>query len=474
MATTWSSHGPTTRAPAPAAADATAEGGDGRRAAYLRAVLLESSAPDGSDDEPALRPVRPGCDPLTGALTRDRLRWAVNRALAVREPAAVCVVDLDNFRFVNEVHGHTVGDRLLTAAAAAIAACLRPRDLLGRIGADEFALVLPATDAAGALAMAEHVLTAVRTGARVSAALEDVRITASIGVAAFEPACTLSATGVLAEADLAMIAAKTAGRDRLAVADLAAARTDDVRDSLRWSGRIREALESGGLTLQGQPIVPLAGPGPERIELLVRLRDADVRPAEFLATAERFGQIQAIDGWVVARALDLLARTREVVLHVNLAAASIGDGHLTAFIERAMRATAIDPARLVFEITESAAIIDVPAVRTAITRLRDVGCAVALDDFGAGFASFAHLKELPFDMLKIDGRFVRDLPTSPVDRLAVAAMATIARGLGMTTVAEYVGDDDTLSLLRELGVDHAQGYHVGAPRPVDDLLASTA
>jgi diguanylate cyclase (GGDEF)-like protein len=394
---------------------------------------------------------------------------AIAAAECGAECAAVCVVDLDNFRYVNEVHGHAAGDRLLAAAARSIAAQLRPEDRLGRIGADEFAIVLPRTGPDEARAIAQQLLTGVRAGARLVTARDEVRITASIGVALVDPLLVQSATEVLAEADLAMIAAKDAGRDRLAVADPGEAQAHRARESLSWAGRIREALETGGLALMAQPIVPLGGPAPSRFELLIRMRGVDAGPSAFLATAERFGQIQAIDGWVVARALDLLARTDETVLHVNLAAASIGDGDLTSFIERAMRASAIGPGRLVFEITETAAIGDVPAVRAVIERLRRLGCRVALDDFGAGFASFAYLKQLPFDMLKIDGQFVRDLPHSVVDRLAVGAMATIARGLGMATVAEYVANDDTLALLTALGVDHAQGFHVGAPRPVGDL-----
>jgi EAL domain-containing protein (putative c-di-GMP-specific phosphodiesterase class I) len=235
---------------------------------------------------------------------------------------------------------------------------------------------------------------------------------------------------------------------------------------------VREALETGGLDLHAQPIVPLAHEGaPLRYELLVRLRDApELASAELVAAAERFGQIQAVDGWMVARAIGLLTETEDLVLHVNLAAASIGDPELMTFLERTVLAAGIAPGRLVFEVTETAAIADIAAARSVVERLRATGCRFALDDFGAGFATFTVLKQLPFDLLKIDGEFVRDLPGSLVDRLAVEAMVGIARGLGMATVAEYVSGDETLSLLRELGVDHAQGYHVGAPRPAADVF----
>jgi diguanylate cyclase (GGDEF)-like protein len=425
--------------------------------------------------EPVLRALRDGRDPLTGVLARDRLHEEVDRAVVAAErfceAVAVCVVGLDNLREVNAVHGHGAGDRLLAAAAAAMAERLRATDALGRVGADEFAVVLPRTGADDARAVAGELLDAVRMRARVMAAPEEIRITASAGVAVGGPERAVSAAELLAEADSAMLAAKRAGRDRVAVAEAGRGAATVARERLSWAGRIREALEGGGLELHAQPIVPLgrAAGAPERHELLVRLRGSDAGPAEFLATAERFGQIQAIDGWVVTQALDLLARTRGTVLQVNLAAASIGDAELTGFLERAVRAAGIEPGRLVFEITETAAIADPAGVRLAVDRLRGLGCAMALDDFGAGFASFAYLKQLPFDMLKIDGQFVRDLGASLVDRLAVGAMATVARGLGMTTVGEYVGDADTLSLLRALGVDHAQGFHVGRPRSVDAI-----
>jgi EAL domain-containing protein (putative c-di-GMP-specific phosphodiesterase class I) len=262
-----------------------------------------------------------------------------------------------------------------------------------------------------------------------------------------------------------------AGRDRLALADPA---DGDERggDHLSWAARVRDALEAGGLDLHAQPIVPLTdAPAPLRYELLVRLRDApELASTELVAAAERFGQIQAVDGWMVARALGILTETQDTILHVNLAAASLGDPELMSFLERTVLAAGVAPGRLVFEITETAAIADVAAARSTIERLRATGCRFALDDFGAGFATFAYLKQLPFDLLKIDGEFVRDLPGSLVDRLAVEAMVGVARGLGFATVAEYVSGDDALSLLRDIGVDHAQGFHVGAPRPAADVF----
>jgi len=423
---------------------------------------------------PAQAPL--GHDALTGVLTRARLHEELDHATLTaarwHEPAAVCVIGVDHIRYVNDAHGHAVGDALLVRVAAALAERLRSSDALGRVGSDEFAVVLPRTTLDDARAVAHDLLCAVRERARLSVDAEEVRITASIGVVPIDPAAPLASSELLAEADAAMLIAKRAGRDRVAHGDGDGRARN--RASLSWVGRIRDALETGGLELHAQPIVSVLGDSAPRCELLVRLPGTDgvpVAPAEFLRTAERFGQMQAIDGWVLARAVDLLARTADVglVAHVNLAPRSVGDPDLMAFIERVVVAAGIDPSRLVVEITESAAIVDIDAVRGVLERLRAIGCAVALDDFGAGFGSFAWLKHLPFDVLKIDGQFVRDLPTSLVDRLTVGAIASIARGTGMQTVAEYVSDDETLHLLAELGIDFAQGFHVGRPEPLDSL-----
>jgi diguanylate cyclase (GGDEF)-like protein len=400
------------------------------------------------------RALEEGRDPLTGALGRNRLLDSLSVAL-LSGPVAVCVVDLDHFRMVNDGHGHIAGDLVLSAIAAVIGERLRSTDFLGRVGSDEFAVVLPHTGLDAARRVADDLLSAIRS----TRPGPDVRITASIGVAAAD---SLSAAELLAEADVAMVAAKELGRDRVTVAG--AGERDRVRQSVGWAAAIRDALESGGFDVWEQPIVRIGdGEAPMRHELLVRLGGA--APAAFLPTAERFGQVQAIDGWVVSRALDLLSRSSTDILHVNLAPASIGDPELTSFIERAVVAAGVDPSRLVFEITESAAIRDVTTVAATARRLRGLGCGLALDDFGTGFASFALLRQLPFDVLKIAGDFVRGLHASKLDLLTVEAVVHIARGMGMVTVAEYVEDGATLEALEALDLDYAQGMYVGAPAP---------
>jgi EAL domain-containing protein (putative c-di-GMP-specific phosphodiesterase class I) len=302
-----------------------------------------------------------------------------------------------------------------------------------------------------------------------------IRVTASIGVAMFDG---LTDIEVLAYADLAMYEAKETGRNRFAIYRPTTGGKE--RGSTRFveAERIRHALEEDRLILYCQPILDLGKNEICQYELLLRLPD-EVRgeplpPSAFLYGAERFGLIQAIDGWVVRKAIALIAEHAraglKLVLNVNLSGKSIGDRKLAALIEKALDEAEIDPARLNFELTETAAIANVEDAKAFASRLRGRGCLFALDDFGAGFGSFYYLKNFPFDCLKIDGDFIRSLTTSPMDRLVVEAIVSIARGMGKKTVAEFVGDEETIRLLREIGVDCAQGYHVGMPRPVSEVL----
>jgi EAL domain-containing protein (putative c-di-GMP-specific phosphodiesterase class I) len=201
--------------------------------------------------------------------------------------------------------------------------------------------------------------------------------------------------------------------------------------------------------------------------------DELILPDAFLYTAGRFGLTRELDRWVVTNAIDLLAVGGGALrLGVNLSGESLTDPDLPAFVERELERASVDPADLVFEITETAAIANVPQACMFMERLVDLGCSFALDDFGAGYGSYYYLKHLPLEYLKIHGEFVHGLPASATDQVLVRSVVEIARGLGMKTVAEYVGDEDTVQLLRTLGVDFAQGFHTGRPRPVTEALTS--
>jgi EAL domain-containing protein (putative c-di-GMP-specific phosphodiesterase class I) len=240
-----------------------------------------------------------------------------------------------------------------------------------------------------------------------------------------------------------------------------------------WAERIRKALKHDGFVLYQQPLMELRTGIVARHEILLRMVAEDgehIAPMAFLPTAEQVGLVQAIDAWVIRGAIDLIARQarrgQRLQLEVNISGASVTDPELLVVIERELAAAEIDPACLIFEITETAAIDNIELARRFAERLGELGCGFALDDFGAGFGSFFYLKHLPFDTLKIDGEFIRGLVHCERDQIMVKAIARVALDLGTQTVAEFVTDDATRELVRSYGVHYAQGYGIGRPRPI--------
>ena len=245
-----------------------------------------------------------------------------------------------------------------------------------------------------------------------------------------------------------------------------------------WLARLRRALEEDLFVLHYQPIMSLEDESVSHYEALVRLADEPggglVSPGRFLPAAERYGLIREIDRMVLAQVATLLAGEhgeQGARIAINCSSLSITDGGMLAQIERELALARVDPAQLVIEVTETAAISDMARAQAFCAGVQALGCAVALDDFGAGFGSFQYLKHLPFEYLKIDGDFIRGLPASPKDQLVVKALVELARGMGKQTIAEYVEDEATVACLRDYGVDYAQGFEIGAPHPVVPLTA---
>jgi diguanylate cyclase (GGDEF)-like protein/PAS domain S-box-containing protein len=422
-------------------------------------------------------------DALTGLFNRRRFEEELDRTLAAAERygrrGAVLVLDLDGFKHVNDTLGHPVGDELIARLAATLRAELRESDVIARLGGDEFGVILPEATDQEAGAVASKLLRAVARDGVVADSTRQARVTASVGLAPFDGADGLSAEELLVEADIAMYDAKEAGRNQAARSTREEAGPGRHVSRLSWLERIRTALAEDRFELHAQPIVALADGEDDPVptfELLLRMRsDAGelVPPATFLPIAERFDLIGAIDRWVVGRAVALV-RAHPVTLSVNLSGRTMGDADFARWLEELLTAAPAPPGRLIVEITETAAIVDLERARALADTLRRLGCRLALDDFGAGFASFAYLKHLRFDVLKIDGELVRGLLDNPTDRLVVEAVARIARGLGTPSLAEHVGDDATLDAVRALGVDYAQGFHLGPPLPVGEALAALA
>jgi diguanylate cyclase (GGDEF)-like protein/PAS domain S-box-containing protein len=425
-------------------------------------------------------------DPLTGLQNRasfaSQLETHADLVRRYGADGALLLLDLDHFKYVNDTLGHHAGDRLIARVASVLAGRLRSSDVLARLGGDEFAVLLPRADAKSAQAVAANLLDALRAERITLPRTRDQTITASIGVAMFDDGDPATGADVLVSADLAMYDAKEAGRNQVVLytpGEYAQAR---MRGRVTWAERIRVAIEDQRFALMAQPIVELGTGRVSQFEVLLRMRDDHgdlILPGAFLATAERLGLIGQIDAMTVAGSLRAVAAGaggggRGPIIEINLSGASIGDPAILAVIERELAETGLDPSRVIFEITETAAIANIAKAREFSVQLARLGCRFALDDFGAGFGSFYYLKHVRFDLLKIDGEFVRDCCASLTDRIVIQAVVGIAAGLGMQTVAEHVGDAETVSLLRELGVDFGQGFYLARPEPLDGFLARSS
>ena len=421
-------------------------------------------------------------DPLTGLLDRRRFRSELDQFVSFSAryggQGAVMIIDIDGLKAINDAHGHHAGDRLLRRVAAIMRERVRGTDIVARLSGDEFAVLMPQSDTAGALQLGEDLRAQIADGAGSNGEFPSTTI--SLGITMFGGNHEINSEAVLIAADQAMYQAKEDGRNQIALfQDPGEPKRRAVGTRTTTTARIRDALTNDRLSLHTQPIRSLASGGIERYELLLRMTgdNGELLPAaSFIEVAERSGMVQELDRWVVAHALELLAEREKagqpVSLHVNLSGASITDLSVLEFIERRLDEGDADPKRCTFEITETARVHDYNAAATFADRLTEFGCQVAIDDYGAGFGPFHYLKAIPFDLIKIDGAFIRDMPNSDADQLTVQAIVQIARGLGKTTIAEYVQDDATTELLRDYGVDMAQGYHLGRPVDAHQALAA--
>jgi diguanylate cyclase (GGDEF)-like protein/PAS domain S-box-containing protein len=422
-------------------------------------------------------------DPLTGLLNRRAYERILSEHLAQGEryghEGAVLMLDLDEFKQVNDTLGHSAGDDLIVRVGRTLAERLRTTDTVARLGGDEFAILLPRGSREDAEHVAKMLLEAIGTERSARGPKGRARpISASIGVAPLTGAGSITAEEALINADLAMYDAKEDGRNRAQTYGGASGGRAGIEARLEWVERIRTALEEDRFTLHAQPVVEAVSGEITQLELLVRMHGPDgelIMPGSFLPIAERFGLIGEIDRWVVTEAIRVLAKQsrngRHPKVEINLSGHSLGDPGLAALIDSELRSADVDPTQLVFEVTETAAIGNIEAAQHFAEHLAELGCRFALDDFGAGFGSFYYLKHLPFDFIKIDGEFVRNVTKDNTDRLVVTAVVELARGLGKRTIAEFVADEATVTALGDLGVDYLQGFHLGKPAPIESWLA---
>jgi diguanylate cyclase (GGDEF)-like protein/PAS domain S-box-containing protein len=420
-------------------------------------------------------------DPLTGLFNRRAFEAALEGHLATCRrygaSGALLVLDLDGFKMVNDTLGHGAGDELIISCARVLCDRLRESDVIARLGGDEFAILLPTQDQPEAETVAQALVDAVRRRTAAIADSHPGRVTASIGVAMFGEG-NLSADEMLVNADLAMYEAKEAGRNRYSLYSRDGYVIPRIKIQMTWLERIERALAEDRFVLHAQPIVDLATGENVEHEILVRMLDEHgdlIPPSTFLYIAERFGIVRELDRWIITNAIgamaELRAGGRDIALAVNISGLSTGDSQLLDTINRELSRGAVPASQLTLEITETAAVSDIPRARQFADALKEIGCQFALDDFGAGFGSFYYLKHLPFDVVKIDGEFVRHATENAPDRLVIKAVAEMVRGLGKQTVAEFVPNHETVRLLQSHGVDRGQGYHLGRPRPVHEIVA---
>jgi two-component system CheB/CheR fusion protein len=425
-------------------------------------------------------------DDLTGAVNRremeKRLATALNSIQQGRRREAVFLyLDLDQFKVVNDSCGHLAGDELLKNVTRILRQHTRHRDTLGRLGGDEFGILLEGCVLAEAEMVAEKIRAAVEEF-RFRWKDKIFRIGISIGVVALTPESG-HITDVLSNADAACYAAKNRGRNRIQVHTPDDEELNQQRADLHWVSEITDAMDNDRLRLFMQEIRPFGEKGTPHWEALLRMFNRKGKlllPGSFLPAAERYGMIQRLDEWVIDALFSTLHEYRpsdkgstHPSVNVNLSGASFTDARIADHVHSCLDKYAIDPKRVAFEITETAAISNLITAKAFIARIKKLGCKIALDDFGSGMSSLNYLKELDVDYLKIDGSFIQDIETNPLSQTIVRAIVEIACELRIETVAEFASSDEIVVKLKELGICCVQGHAVGDPIPIEAFLDQT-
>ncbi len=422
-------------------------------------------------------------DVLTGLVNRREFEKRVERAMKSSEARetshVVCYLDLDQFKIINDTCGHSAGDKLLEALGKLLKSKIRWRDTLARLGGDEFGVLLESCTIEEAMATADMLREAIGEFKFVWDE-RNFRLTVSVGVVPLTTGEADDVAGILSAADSACAAAKDAGRNRVH-----SYHENDIdmmrrRREMQWAARINTALEENRFELFRQTILPLqkADTG-AHYELLLRMRDENgalVSPELFISAAERYGITPNIDRWVIRNALRWLVseadeRARLSMCSINLSGQSLGDEKFLPFVIEQFQTSGIAPDKICFEITETAAIASYSQANRFINALKELGCKFALDDFGTGLSSFGYLKHFPVDFLKIDGSFVKEILHDPIDREMVRSINEIGHLTGKQTIAEFAENPEIINMLREMGIDYAQGYGVSEPQKVMQAIA---
>lgn len=419
-------------------------------------------------------------DPLTNLYNRRRfseeLEQILEWAKRYQHPGALLFFDLDRFKYINDTSGHQTGDALLRMVASLLSQTIRQADISGRLGGDEFSVILPEITPEAAIEVAKKILSRLNE-AQFKFKGRTYNIAASIGIAIF-PDHGNNVHDLLAAADLAMYQAKETGRGTWHLFSDSDKSRERIHTLVHWREKIEYAFLHNQYALYLQPVLSLNDDQIHHYEVLLRMHDENGiihSPAQFISAAEQTGLIHKIDHMVLRKAVQLAARInhqneRQIGLSINLSAHAFNDPELLPIINDTIASCQIDPSLLMFEITETAALDNLPGTRNLLRELKTLGCGFTLDDFGVGFSSFYYLRELPVDAVKIDGSFIRNLDNNPDDRILVAALCSVAKGFGKKITAEFVENQSVLDMLKNLDIDFAQGYHIGKPKPAESFF----
>ena len=423
-------------------------------------------------------------DALTDLMNRREFEVCLQRLLVDLqndEHHVLCLLDLDQFQVINDICGHAEGDNLLKRIAELLVECLRETDVLARMGGDEFGMLLRNCSLEDALVILDEIMSVLDSFYFVSHG-KTFDVGASIGVAPIDSGSS-DVFDVMGAADLACYAAKDMGRGRVHIYEPSDRELSRRHGEMQWVSRLTEAINMDRLVLYFQDIVPVtpAADAGHHFEVLVRMIDENgglVAPGLFMPAAEKYNLAPALDRWVVSRSLEWYRDTgrhrpahERMKMSINLSGASLADAGFLAFIKADLIRNDVPPEIVCFEITETAAVSNLDMAIDFINDLRGLGCSFALDDFGTGLSSFAYLKNLPVDYLKIDGSFVRDVDTNPVNREMVRSIHQVGHVMGLETIAEFVENAAIIEVLADIGVDYAQGYGIAVPRDIGNIDA---
>ena len=419
-------------------------------------------------------------DPLTSLYNRrrfeDELANFFHEIERTPSQAALLFFDLDEFKYVNDTFGHRAGDTVLGRMAVEVRTLVRAGETLFRLGGDEFAVLMPHASEDDARHLAERIVQRI---AQTPLYLHEqtVRLTTSLGIAHY-PTHADNAQDLVAHADAAMYQAKRKGKNCWSMYRPDRDSSREMATRLAWNDRIARALEQDLLRLHFQGVHHAGSGQLAHLEALIRMEDEAnpgqlIMPGQFIDHAERSGKILEIDRWVIRQSIRLLSTHPQLpAIAVNISGRSFDDPELPEYIACQLQQRHVAPERLLVELTETSAVSDMGDAARFIAALRDTGCPICLDDFGTGFSSFAYLKNLQADVLKIDGMFIRNMPHEHDNQVFVRAIIEVAHGMGKLTVAEFVEDEATLNMLRDMGVDMVQGYHLDRPRADHPALAA--